>query len=125
MYSLKSGVDISNLCQALQIELPQITKMWDAFFPVDPDGLTITSGHEETSKHSVDSLHYTYNDPKEKGEGNAIDIRVFDVDFERAKTRFVPSAKLMLGEDFDIVFEEHKRSSGLIERHIHIEYDEK
>lgn len=66
--------------------------------------MTITSGHELTSRHMKESKHYT---------GEAIDIRKFDM----KNTKIVlEEIREYLGNDYDVVEEK---------THIHIEYDPK
>jgi len=77
--SKKPEVDISKLHPNLLDTLPTIEKAWNAFFPEDIDGGTITSGHEVTTPlvHGEKSKHYITNNAS--GLGEAVDIRAHDV----------------------------------------------
>lgn len=110
LLSTKDGVKINLLDPMLSKELYPLAHCWVACFPLDGDGMTITSGYEGAPTdgvHKPDSLHY---------KRRAIDIRVKDVDVDRARTTYVTLAKVLLGPDFDVVWEGN---------HIHIEYDPK
>jgi len=114
--SVKDGVEVDRLSPFLKSRLVPLSHLWAAFFPHDVDGVTITSGHEGfrgDGVHGQDSLHYL----NEEGEGNALDIRTFDVkQFRIAEFRHALS--LLLGPEFDIVWETKVP-------HLHIEYDPK
>ena len=117
MIGLKSGAQINNLDKKLEEQLRNIALLWKAFFPADTDGLTITSGCEgskDDGVHKPSSLHYPENSPTLLGR--AIDLRTFDVPKERLTNALLPSLRLLLGTDFDVVLEKD---------HIHLEYDPK
>jgi len=106
--SVKKGVSLAGVKPPLLYKLRPMSYLWFAFFDDDQDGITITSGSEGYAGdgvHGSHSLHYT---------GNAIDLRVKDVDSERAGREFCRSLIFLLGIDYDIVFEGD---------HIHVEYD--
>ena len=115
VYSIKEGVETKNLDPFLGSVIHSLGYLWKAVFPADPDGLSITSGHEGKAGdgiHMSSSKHYIQNNPT--GQGRAIDLRTRDIEKKDASAKFVPMAKLMLGKDFDVVLEKD---------HIHIEFD--
>ena len=80
--TVKPGADISNLHPDIVAALKQLDLMWQAFFPEDKDGMTVTSGHEGVpglpdSVHGPTSKHYIVNN--KSGKGEAVDIRLNDV----------------------------------------------
>lgn len=106
--SAKKGVELDRLLPPLRQWLAPMSYLWKAFFMGDLNGMTITSGHEGVpgdGVHGKDSLHY---------KGHAVDLRVRDVDNARAHYQFVQALKILLGKDYDIVWEGD---------HIHVEYD--
>lgn len=108
LLSVKRGVKLNHLDPPMGGKVYPLAHLWEAYFPLDADGMTVTSGHEGApgdGVHRKDSLHY---------KGRAIDLRVRDVRVEDVKARFVPAARLLLGPDFDVIFEGD---------HVHIEYD--
>lgn len=108
--SIKDGVKINLLEPELSSQLYRLAHLWCAIFPLDRDGLTVTSGYEghpSDGVHRPDSLHY---------KRRAIDLRTRDVDAARVKEYFCPMAAKLLGSDFDVVLESN---------HVHIEYDPK
>ena len=105
LISYKDEVNISGLSTEMRRALGLIAVGWTITFPEDHDGLTITSAQD--GKHMEKSKHY---------QGDAIDVRVFDVGNDTANTKFVPLIRVILGKDFDVIFEQD---------HIHIEYDPK
>lgn len=110
LLSLKDGVKINLLDPSLNEKIFRLAHLWAAFFPLDEDGMTITSGYEGQpgdGVHQVDSLHYVRR---------AIDIRVRDVSSDDVFNKFIPAARLMLGKDYDVVWEKN---------HVHIEFDPK
>lgn len=110
LLSLKDGVKINLLDPALNTKIFPLAHLWQAFFPLDTDGMTVTSGYEGhpgDGVHMVDSLHYARR---------AVDLRIRDVDVAVIHNGFCPAARLLLGPDFDVVQERD---------HIHIEYDPK
>lgn len=116
-YSLKKGVELIGLDPVLEKTIDVLADLWNALFPMDKDGLTITAGCEGNKNdgvHKHTSLHYKENSPS--GLGRAIDIRTWDVGMEHVKDMFLETAKELLGKDFDVVVEKD---------HVHIEYDPK
>lgn len=115
--TLKNGVKIEDLDPYLRQALGPLAWLWMRLFPQDPDGLTITSGHEgevDDGIHKPTSLHYPDNSPS--GLGRAVDLRVWDVGGILHAADFVRTAKIYFGTDFDVVMEKD---------HIHFEYDPK
>lgn len=79
--TLKDGVKIDLLHPKLRETLETLDVLWTLAFPLDGDGLNITSGHEE-SVHSPNSKHYVKN--CKSGFGEAFDCRVRDVNQRHA-----------------------------------------
>jgi len=114
MYSVLPRVDLDNLDIRVKRWLNALNDLWVSIFPQDMDEMTITSAAEPDSQHIATSLHYPWNSPTKKGL--AIDVRVKDVDRQKARDIFIPRAAAMLGPGWDIVYEDS---------HIHIERDPK
>jgi hypothetical protein len=103
--SFKEGVEWTALHRAVLDKLPVLGALWNQLFPLDKNGLTITSAHEGhpgDGVHKFTSLHYAKR---------AIDLRVNDV---TKYAPFVAAAKAILGEDYDVIDEGN---------HVHIEFD--
>jgi hypothetical protein len=116
-YSLKKGVELAEMDPLMLAAIDKLADLWNAMFPEDKDGLTITAGCEGEAGdkvHHYMSLHYPENSPS--GFGRAIDIRTWDVGMEHVKEKFLEAARILLGKDFDVVVESD---------HIHIELDPK
>lgn len=71
-------VKIENLSPKIRKVLDLLDQLWPIIYPNDADGLNVTSGHEETAKHSVTSKHYIRNCVS--GTGEAFDVRTRDVE---------------------------------------------
>lgn len=106
-----SGVKIDRLSPAMWGVLLIANDVWKR--QGVPHGCTITSGNEGypgDGVHSYKSKHYPSNNESELGE--AVDLRIWDVDAEEACRKL----REYLTEDFDIVNEDS---------HIHVEHDPK
>ena len=75
--TVKQGADITNIHPDLYKVLGILDGLWGLHFTLDTDGMTVTSGHEESSKHKDFSKHYIKN--CKSGYGEAVDIRIKDV----------------------------------------------
>lgn len=120
MYTLKSGVDISKLHPTLTQVLTTLDLLWQAFFPKDLDGMTVTSGHEgnkHDGTHAEDSKHYLENSD---GQGEAVDIRLNDVLQWRA-TEFCGLASLILSRVYGDIFKCYFENALKQTSHFHVQ----
>lgn len=119
--SKKPEVDISKLHPSLVTIQSTVYHLWEAFFPEDVDGATITSGHEDIANprvHAPTSKHYIVNNAS--GFGEAFDLRAHDV--QQAKvTIFVGllwTTLTVVHGDFFKIFAEGMLTGN---SHIHIQ----
>ena len=109
-------IKINKLHPDLVELLVVIEKLWDLCF--SGNDCVLTSGHEESSSHSVKSRHYIYNNPS--GYGCAIDIRINDVTLSDAHyytTMIIMYIKLFFDDRVDVFLEGIPK----VERHLHFQ----
>ena len=78
--------------------------------------ITVTSGHETTSKHSDRSKHYIKNNPS--GFGCAIDLRINDLNIRQGLSWFVNIWGVFINRKDILIIPEY---FALPNRHIHIQ----
>lgn len=104
-----ASIRVDNLSSAIVLAIQAADTVWKLMGV--PHGVTVTSGCEGKPGDGIHhewSKHYPHNN--ESGQGEAVDLRTWNVDAERAGEKL----QRFLGPAFDVVVED---------THIHVEHD--
>lgn len=119
--TVKTGAQIDKLHPEITRALKVIDLLWQAFFPEDISGLTITSGHEGIATdgtHGPSSKHYLSNNIS--GLGEAVDIRLNDVSSRKA-TAFCGLVAFVLNYTTNIHYDVFAERILTQSAHLHLE----